>query len=154
MKRCNGCHKLKEDKEFTKRRYKSGHIGLKSKCNECRQLERDQYRNDSPKDNERNKQYNKEHADEIRGKKLVKNYWPTLTWREALTEWNRIFVQQDGHCALCPNTRRLHVDHWHGTFIVRGLLCYNCNNGIGRLKDNPERLRAAASYIEKTLSKT
>src|SRR5665213_1311348 len=137
MKKCNGpCNKVKSDAEFNIKHYKSGHIGLRARCKVCSKLERDEWRKNSPKDNERNKAYNKENAEEIRGKKLVKNYWPNMTWQEAIAEWDKMFTAQGGHCALCPNTERLHVDHWHGTFQVRGLLCYNCNNGIGRLKDS------------------
>ena len=48
-------------------------------------------------------------------------------------EYARLLASQDGHCALCPatpKTRRLHVDHDHGTGRVRGLLCHRCNRGL------------------------
>lgn len=43
----------------------------------------------------------------------------------------------------------LSVDHCHKTLKVRGLLCGNCNRGLGLLQDNPDFLRKAADYIEK-----
>lgn len=55
-------------------------------------------------------------------------------------------------CAVCgkpPTEQRLSVDHSHETGEVRGLLCNNCNSGIGRFKDNPETLVAAAVYLMK-----
>jgi hypothetical protein len=44
---------------------------------------------------------------------------------------------------------RLHQDHDHVTGQTRDLLCSNCNKGLGCLGDDPERLRAAAAYIER-----
>lgn len=56
-------------------------------------------------------------------------------------------------CQICgikeePDGRRLAVDHDHENDCVRGVLCDNCNNGIGRFNDNPPLLRRAAEYLE------
>lgn len=40
------------------------------------------------------------------------------------------------------------VDHCHDTGKVRGLLCFNCNVGIGSLQDDIEMLRKAIKYLE------
>ncbi|MFB7473190.1 endonuclease VII domain-containing protein [Kitasatospora sp. NPDC056184] len=66
-------------------------------------------------------------------------------------EYDRLFAAQGGVCAICGGTRkqRLSVDHCHKTGAIRGLLCRMCN---GRLltaaRDKPDRLRAAADYLE------
>jgi hypothetical protein len=61
-------------------------------------------------------------------------------------------TKQGGRCAICGAMLLLgshtHVDHDHDTGQVRGLLCVNCNNGLGQFRDRPELLRAAATYLE------
>lgn len=51
-------------------------------------------------------------------------------------------------CAVCGATDDLVGDHDHETGRARGILCRNCNLAIGNMRDNPERLRAAAAYLE------
>jgi len=71
------------------------------------------------------------------------------------------YVEQEGCCAICrtsypepPYAEReagakyLSFDHDHVTGALRGLICHNCNRGIGNLQDSPEYLRAAADYLE------
>jgi hypothetical protein len=61
-----------------------------------------------------------------------------------------LLKSQSGKCALCgaiPDKILLHVDHCHNTGEVRGLLCFNCNAGIGHLKDNAELCYKASVYL-------
>lgn len=64
----------------------------------------------------------------------------------------RLRDRQEGKCAICcqepKNGRRLHIDHCHTTGAFRGLLCNNCNAGIGMLKDDPVIVRQALEYLE------
>ena len=46
-------------------------------------------------------------------------------------------------------TQGLTFDHDHVTGARRGMLCSSCNLGLGNFGDDPERLRAAADYIER-----
>lgn len=61
-------------------------------------------------------------------------------------------TEQEGLCKICKQKckvkRRLSIDHDHTTKKVRGLLCGNCNHGLGHFRDSPDLLRAAAEYIE------
>ena len=41
------------------------------------------------------------------------------------------------------------VDHSHETGAIRALLCTDCNSGLGRFKDNRERLVLAIAYLDK-----
>jgi hypothetical protein len=53
-------------------------------------------------------------------------------------------------CAICHNAPRgrLRIDHNHSTGKYRGLLCDNCNIGLGHFKDSPELLRKAIRYLK------
>lgn len=53
----------------------------------------------------------------------------------------------DGKCMICNRKTFLHIDHCHSTGKVRGLLCKNCNLGIGLFKDNPEILKSCIEYL-------
>jgi hypothetical protein len=44
--------------------------------------------------------------------------------------------------------KRLAVDHCHDSNRVRGILCGNCNRGIGAFDHDPSRLAAAAEYLK------
>lgn len=51
-------------------------------------------------------------------------------------------------CALCGAPDSLHIDHDHETGIVRGVLCQNCNRGLGMFRDDPDLLVRAADYLK------
>lgn len=65
----------------------------------------------------------------------------------------QILEAQGGVCAICGtsepggNYGKWNTDHCHEHGHVRGLLCWNCNTGIGKLADDPDRLEAAAKYL-------
>lgn len=73
-------------------------------------------------------------------------------------QYQEMLNAQGGVCAICENTerstsktgriKRLAVDHDHATGAIRGLLCANCNKGIGNLGDSVDTLIAAAAYLE------
>lgn len=67
-------------------------------------------------------------------------------------EYDKLLAEQGGVCALCSGTepiqgRMLAVDHCHATGRNRGLLCSNCNMGLGKFKDDPALLDRAANYL-------
>lgn len=71
-----------------------------------------------------------------------------------LTElaYQQMLDTQGGVCQIChrPNLNgtRLAVDHDHVTGELGGLLCMPCNTALGFMQDSPDRLRAAAAYLE------
>lgn len=68
-------------------------------------------------------------------------------------QYAKMFNLQKGRCAVCGKSYKdeiqmLAVDHDHTTNAVRGLLCRNCNVGIGLFKENPSFLLAAYFYLK------
>ena len=86
-----------------------------------------------------------------KGKRLY--LWTKYRLRPA--DFNNLWEQQDGKCAICENKMlpkgraplSVAVDHNHETGVVRGLLCKTCNAGIGQLWDDPDILIRAAEYL-------
>jgi len=60
-------------------------------------------------------------------------------------------LAQHNACAICRTDhwgkKGPQIDHDHATDAIRGVLCSNCNQGLGRFDDDPARLRAAADYL-------
>jgi hypothetical protein len=69
-------------------------------------------------------------------------------------EVDALLEAQNGLCAICkePQESALHIDHCHSRQKVRGLLCENCNRGLGMFRDSKERLLAAIVYLENSNS--
>lgn len=132
LRRCPYCNKDKPSESFAR---------TSSYCEPCRK----QYRRDNI---ERTRAYTAANRDRIRDASFRKIYGITLE------HYNHLLSKQNGRCALCrtdvPGGRgHFHVDHNHETGKVRGLLCHNCNIGLGNFRDNPELLRRAARYISR-----
>jgi hypothetical protein len=65
-----------------------------------------------------------------------------------VAQWEALFKRQGGGCAICGGAgRKLCVDHNHATGAVRGLLCDQCNHGLGNFRDDETRLRLAIAYL-------
>ena len=81
-------------------------------------------------------------------KDLVRDRY-SRTYGITIAEYDRMFLQQNGLCKICqsPSSRKLAVDHCHESGKIRGLLCHNCNVGLGHFKDSPALLMAALTYI-------
>lgn len=51
-------------------------------------------------------------------------------------------------CGICDKDGHLMLDHCHTTGKIRGLLCNNCNLGLGNFKDSLDLLDRAKRYLE------
>ena len=85
----------------------------------------------------------------IRSQRIKRLYGITLD------DYNRMLKIQNNRCAICNGTatgnrrwKNLSVDHCHATGKVRGLLCHDCNTGIGKMKDDVEILDKAIAYLK------
>lgn len=72
----------------------------------------------------------------------------------------RLYKLQRGRCAICGARGDVQelgfkkygpfcIDHDHKTGKVRGLLCSNCNKGLGMFRDCQKFLHAAIAYLIK-----
>lgn len=62
-------------------------------------------------------------------------------------EFDAILAAQGGGCAICGGKQRLHVDHCHDAGHIRGILCSECNLGLGKFHDDADRIERAALYL-------
>ena len=138
LKRCSGCRRVKRHAEFQTNR--SRWDGLQCHCRVCVKL-----------------RYGSRSSQESREGKVAAY---GLTWEE----YCALYAKQDGRCAICRVPIRMHraskgdpdkwgaktarIDHDHETKKVRGLLCHNCNAGIGHLRDDPTIVRRALLYLQ------
>lgn len=119
-----------------------------------KKLRRKRYKQDPEKYKERSRKYQKSHIQEKKEYDLKRKFGITQE------EYNKILKDQNSVCFLCLNvetrkhkntiTQRLSIDHDHKTGKIRGLLCNNCNRGIGLLQDNSEILKRAVFYLERS----
>jgi len=68
-----------------------------------------------------------------------------------LDDYNRMFNEQNGKCAICQRhqnelTKSLCVDHNHKTKQIRALLCITCNTDLASVEN---RLKEMTNYLNK-----
>lgn len=141
-KKCPCCGEVKPTTGFTRNKV-NGKWGFHSYCKACVNKKTKKYQLDNPEKCKITK----------RKQNLKKRYGLTVE------DIERMLKNQNYKCAICGREIFLHgdsvdknkiarVDHNHETGKVRGLLCNDCNRGIGLLKDNPMLLANAIKYLE------
>jgi hypothetical protein len=58
-----------------------------------------------------------------------------------------MLAEQGGGCAVCGKPDPEHVDHDHRTNEVRGMLCFNCNQALGNVRDSVGVLGRLQDYL-------
>ncbi len=64
-------------------------------------------------------------------------------------EFDRKYQEQGGLCAICRVNPATSVDHNHETGENRGLLCGNCNRGLGLFRELIANFESAIAYLYK-----
>lgn len=96
----------------------------------------------------------KKYKDRILNDVKAKDSYYKRKYGITFDRYNEMLKEQNGVCAICfkpPKNRRLAVDHNHKSGKVRKLLCWMCNNVLGRWYDNPQRFERAAEYLRENL---
>lgn len=75
-------------------------------------------------------------------------------YKLSIERYNQMLVEQDNKCFICEyefgkKKGDTYVDHCHETKQVRGLLCQQCNSGLGYFKDNTDALQKAIEYLKR-----
>ena len=137
-KTCPGCGIEKSFSEFGKNSYNT--FGLATRCRKCANADK--------------RKRNRDFPDIIRDQNLRKKFNITID------EYDLMMEEQEGTCAICNRKevrknmygiKRLSVDHNHITGKVRGLLCNDCNQGIGFLRSDEgvDLLLSAVEYMRR-----
>lgn len=127
-KKCCRCKQEKDSGQFHKRLRNAD--GLRSECIECTRLQEKDYRTRKPEQG---------FLCKIKQK-----------YGLSLEDYNLLLAESEGKCSICKEEVKLVVDHSHATGKVRGLLCQNCNAGLGMFGDKTGLLKEAIKYLEKS----
>ena len=142
LKVCGNCKQEKPVAEFWTRASKTKGRAIKSECKTCLYKRRADWKVKNPE----------------RMYLLYRRRNVRVTYGLSLETLELMQQMQGNKCAICrgelerPGVKKrgdMHIDHDHQTGDVRGLLCGQCNVGLGSFKDDPETLTAAARYIRR-----
>lgn len=149
-KYCNGC-KLTKSLDCFQSRIKHGKTAIRSRCRDCENAaarkSQARFRKENP---ELHRARNEAYYERNPRARIEEVY------RRRAKEWGYdpddvlAWVRSHGpECDSCGEINgTLHLDHCHETNDIRGLLCGNCNTGIGQMKDDVDKLQKAIDYLK------
>lgn len=146
MKRqCTKCKKRQARTEFHKN--KRGRDGLQPWCKTCqRAASRAYIRCNREKIVDRMRQWRA--ANPEQNKAFARRHRAKKNYGLSLEDYDLLVTSP---CAICgKKTKRQHLDHCHAAGHVRGVLCSNCNAGLGMFMDDPTLLQLAIQYLKST----
>lgn len=127
---CSKCHRVLPPEDF-------GMVAVRHWCRDCK--------------SEHARNHSKIHG---------RRHWLLDKYGITPEQYAILFASQDGKCAIClripDEDNKANVDHDHSgntkrgePGFVRGILCMQCNIGIGKFGDNVEMLQKAIRYLQK-----
>lgn len=147
---CKGCGRSLPFESYCTRPNANGGVKRRARCKECEATASVIYRQTYPdKVLKTKREYAKQNPDKVR-RWGFRSTWKKKGYDPGVVE--AFILSRPKQCAICGTTRdyqALGVDHCHTTMKLRGLLCSNCNTGLGQFQDNPTLLRLAADYLER-----
>ena len=129
-KTCNVCNIEKDISSFE---WQKNRPNPRKTCKLCKSRNT----NHSEKSIQNKKNYKKKYRESGRARKV----WERHKYGISKEDINY------SKCLLCGSENNLHIDHCHKTSRFRGLLCGNCNTGLGMFKENIETMQKAINYI-------
>lgn len=147
MKKCGKCGETKAPADFYKNR--SHKDGLQHWCKTCwKAYGSSEAKKRQVREYRLNSETSAKRRDYHRKWQLATKYGLTLD------QFHEMLEAQDFCCAICGAHQLvchngLYVDHDHRTKKVRGLLCKECNAGLGHFQDKNELLLKAARYVQR-----
>lgn len=149
MKRCRKCSKNKLESEFRSASWG----GLQSWCKLCEsEYQRALYAENPERQRRRRQDYIKRYRDKYNAARRANRLEIYISECSRKYRTTRDTIRKllgQGKCGICSGTTKLTIDHCHATNQVRGLLCDNCNNLLGRSRDNIATLQNAIKYLRR-----
>lgn len=133
-KKCKNCGVIKERSEYYKDARRKD--GITAYCKPCKLEINQSWRDSNP---------------EKYSKAVTDMNWKAKERRYGISkeQFFDMLNMQNYLCAICKDIidESAHIDHCHSSGKVRGLLCANCNKGLGMFKDNVNYLKSAIDYL-------
>ncbi len=137
MKTCTYCKRELDFSKFSKKASSSD--GYRTKCKDCHNeyCRRVWYPKNKDKQKDSSKKYKRKNK-----LKLLSNKYSVD--KKILEEAFKI-----GTCIICNSTESFVIDHDHKTGKFRGVICTQCNKGLGFFRDNIDFLQKAIIYLNR-----
>jgi len=164
-KTCRICGETKPLDDFYKMAgMRDGHRNECKRCNLAQRRDRydsrkavegvQRWREANP---ERYANYRREYAARPERRRAMRDLYYRRTFGISADDFDALLEAQGGGCAVCgqkpDREASLHLDHCHETGAIRGICCLSCNQGLGKFREDPDLLEAAARYLREGVTR-